>query len=83
MTWWKTERVDADPPRERLLEIAKSVAAERGWPWLEPVEVDLESSTAGKRVWAVRTNCYVKGQNVRIVVSEPDFAVVSAGFLPR
>jgi hypothetical protein len=66
-----------------LLAIAKNVAAERGWPWFDPVEVDLESSTAGKRVWAVRTNCYVKGQNVRIVVSEPDFAVVSAGFLPR
>jgi hypothetical protein len=83
VTWWKTKRADADPPRERLLEVAKSVATERGWPWLEPVEVDLESSMEGKRVWAVRTNCYVRGQNVKVVVSEPDFAVVSAGFLPR
>jgi hypothetical protein len=83
MTWWKSKRLDADPPRERLLEVAQGVAIARGWPWLDPVEVDLESASGAGRVWAVRTNCHARGMNIRVVISEPEFEIVSAGFLPR
>ena len=83
--WWRSKlpRVDANPPRDKLIEVAQSVAAARGWPWHEPIEIKLESVAGGARTWAVRTNCSRRGMNVRVVIREPDFAVVSEGFLPR
>jgi hypothetical protein len=85
MTWWKTKAAPANaaPPREKLLEVARAAAIARGWPWIEPVAIDVESVSPQGRVWAIRTNCQNRGQNIRIAISEADFAVVSAGFLPR
>jgi hypothetical protein len=74
---------NADPPRERLLEVAKAEAAARGWPWIEPIEIDLESVSEAGRVWTVRTNCAARGMNIRVTIREGDFSVVSAGFLAR
>ena len=69
--------------RARLLAVAHAAASERGWPWLEPVAVDLEAVAERQRVWAIRTNCHNRGMNIRIVIRESDLAVLSAGFLPR
>lgn len=84
-SWWRsrTPRADADPPREKLIEVAQGVAAARGWPWHDPIEIRLESVADDGRTWAVRTNCARRGMNVRVVIRESDFAVMSAGFLPR
>ena len=83
MSWFRSKDAKAPAPTERLLEIARGVATERGWPWLDPVEVDLESRSPEGPVWLVRTNCTKRGMNIRISIRESDFAVVSANFLPR
>lgn len=72
-----------EAPTDRLLAIARGVAAERDWPWLDPVEIDLEARSPEGPVWLVRTNCSRRGMNVRISIRESDFAVVTARFLPR
>lgn len=74
---------DANSFRERLLEVARAEAAARGWPWLEPVEVRVESTDDDGRVWTVRTNAGGRGRNARFAVREVDLKVVSAGYLPR
>jgi hypothetical protein len=87
MSWWRSgeqaKRADADPPRERLLEVAQAEAAAHGWPWLEPIEITLDSVSDAGRIWSVRTNRAARGMNVRVTIREGDFSVVSAGFLSR
>jgi len=83
MSWFRPKGAKAVVPTDRLLEIARGVATERGWPWLEPVEIDSESRSSAGVVWLVRTNCSKRGMNIRISIREPDFVVVSAHFLPR
>ncbi len=84
MSWWRSAKRDAaDPPRDKLLEVARNVATACGWSWLEPVEISLESGAPGDRVWLVHTNCQQRGMNIRIAIREKDFSVVRAGFLPR
>lgn len=70
-----------DDPRPRLLEAARAHAEERGWPWLEPVDIRL--SSISDRTWTIRTNARAVGMNVRILVRESDGAILQAGFLPR
>jgi hypothetical protein len=85
MSWWRSKEpaADLDPPREKLLEVARKVADACGWPWLEPVQIDLESRAVEGRTWAVRTNVQRRGMNIRIVIRESDFRVVRAGYSPR
>ncbi len=85
MSWWRSKKpaAVAAPPREQLLEVAQRVAVACGWPWLEPVAIDVESAAAEGRTWSVRTNCQQRGMNVVIVIRESDLRVVRAGFLPR
>jgi hypothetical protein len=70
-------------PRPRLLEIARGVAAQRGWSWLEPVDIRLSSSGTAGRVWTIRTNAHEVGMNVQILIRESDGSIVQAGYLPR
>ena len=65
--------------RAQLLERAQKLAAERGWHWLEPVEITPVYPAA----WEIRTNAFRCGMNIRIILRESDFAVLQAGFLPR
>jgi len=84
MSWWRSSKRDVvDPPRDKLLEVARNVATACGWPWLEPVEIALESAAPGDRTWLVHTNYQRRGMNIRIVIREADFRVVRAGYLPR
>jgi len=83
MSWFRSKDAKASVPTDRLLEIARGVATERGWPWLEPVEIEIESKHPDGVVWLVRTNCSKRGMNIRISIRERDFSVVSAHFLPR
>lgn len=83
MSWFRSKGARALVPTDRLVEIARGVATDRGWPWLEPVEIDRESQSADGVVWLVRTNYMKRGMNIRISIREPDFVVVSAHFLPR
>ncbi|HXU82329.1 MAG TPA: hypothetical protein VN914_13095 [Polyangia bacterium] len=71
----------ADDPRPRLLAAARAHAEQRGWPWLEPVDIRLTS--AAERLWTIRTNAEAVGMNVRIVVRESDAVIVQSGYLAR
>lgn len=70
-------------PRPRLLAVARELASQRGWYWLEPVEISLSSSSASGRLWTIETNCQSRGMNIRIVIREADETIVQAGYLPR
>jgi hypothetical protein len=72
-----------DELRQRLLEVAKAVAAEHSWTWREPVEISVANRIPGKREWDILTNAMSRGCNIRMRIRESDFAVLSAGFAPR
>lgn len=65
--------------RAQLLDHARKVAIERGWHWLEPVEMTAVYPGA----WEIRTNALSRGINVRMILRESDFAVLEAGYLLR
>lgn len=56
--------------------------AARGWPWIEPVDLEL-ATVSPARTWSVRTNVQSLGSNVRLRIRESDLAIIEAGFLPR
>lgn len=64
---------------------ARALAEERGWPWLEPVEVSRERSlvVVGRERWVVTTHVGYRGASARIVMNADDGSIVSAGYLPR
>jgi len=69
--------------RRKFIVVGKAVAAARGWPWIEPVEVRLDRTTSDQRFWTIRTNALSKGRNIRLLIRESDLAVIEAAFLPR
>jgi hypothetical protein len=74
---------DGPDPRPRLLAVARELASERSWPWIEPVEISLSSSGTAGRIWTIVTNSQARGMNIRIVIREADESIVHAGYLPR
>jgi hypothetical protein len=69
--------------KSALLETAKRVAAERSWPWREPVEMRPAISVPGQEVWTIRTNAGSRGSSIRLSIRQADFAILDAAFLPR
>jgi|GEM_PF-2763799 len=69
--------------KEQVVKVAKSFVADQSWPWIEPVEVQLQSMPSGERAWSVRTNVYARGRNVRLLILESDFSVIDSAYLPR
>jgi hypothetical protein len=69
--------------RPRLLEIARNLSVERGWTWLEPVDIKRSSSGAAGRIWTIRTNADEVGMNIRILIRESDGAILQASYLLR
>jgi hypothetical protein len=64
--------------------VAKQVASEEGWEWLEPVDASKSrSSLFGPDVWTVITNAACIGRNIRIVIDDTTRQVVRKAFLPR
>lgn len=67
------------------IEIARRVAAEKGWRWEEPVVARRTRTLfiVGPAEWEVTTNADKRGTNVRVVLNAEDGAVLRAAFLPR
>ncbi len=63
--------------RERALEIAKEECARRGWPWVEPINLE-----EGLFAYAIRTNAASRGGNVNIYVRCVDGRVSRAALAP-
>jgi hypothetical protein len=72
-----------DELKGKLLAIAKTIATEHGWPWIEPVTINIEKGVAPQRIFSVITNMHAVGCNIRMSIRESDFAVIEAVFLPR
>ena len=70
---------------EDALRIARAVAEEKGWPWLEPVMVSRRRAFLffGAAHWEVRTNAGSLGMNVRVEIDDTTGKVRQKGFLPR
>jgi hypothetical protein len=67
------------------IEIARRVAAEKGWQWRLPVKADRTGPFffSGRAEWEVRTNANMRGTNVLVVVDAQDGTVLRAAYLPR
>jgi hypothetical protein len=67
---------------ERVLEIARTKVAERGWPWFGRIEVNRRRIWLlfGAYQWHVLTNADAIGANVRLVIDDRTGQVVNAGF---
>jgi len=72
-----------DPVQQRIIEVARAFVDSQSWPWLEPIDIQLERAQPGQRAWSVRTNVHSRGRNVRLLIRESDMAVIESGFLPR
>jgi hypothetical protein len=70
---------------EEAIEIARRVAAEKGWRWKEPVKAHRTRAFIfiGRAEWEVLTNADMRGTNVRVVVDAQDGTVLRAAYLPR
>jgi hypothetical protein len=68
--------------RNQIINYARQLADERGWPWLEPVDI-ISASEGGEAAWLIRTNILNRGQNIRITLRRSDLTPISCGFLPR
>lgn len=71
-----------DALRAQLIDLARKLATERGWTWLDPVTVT-SAAHRDQPVWIIQTNILSRGRNVRVVLRQSDHAVVEAGYLPR
>lgn len=56
--------------RKHLLGILRAYTEDKGWPWIEPVEIVTVVSTAQIRIWRIRTNAEAPGNAVQLLVSE-------------
>lgn len=70
---------------EEAIEIARRVAAEKGWRWQAPVRAHRTRAWifVGRAEWEVRTNADMRGTNVLVVVDAQDGTVLRAAYLPR
>jgi hypothetical protein len=65
--------------------IAGELAAAKGWPFVEPIQVRRHraSPLLGPWRWTVVTNAASRGANVRVEIDARTGTLVSSGFSPR
>jgi hypothetical protein len=68
-----------------VLAVVRRVAAERGWPYAEPVLVTRRRPWFRKSggTWEIFTNRGFIGGNIRMVIEDETGVVLSQGFSPR
>jgi hypothetical protein len=71
--------------QEQVMDIARAVASERGWPWSGRVIARRSRPWLffGAPRWEVLTNADCRGCNACILIDDATGAVVAASFLPR
>lgn len=67
--------------RDEATEIARRLAAEKGWAWLEPVRAKM-SKRSGRTTWTVLSNAQAIGRNVIVTIDDASRSVRRAMFLP-
>ncbi len=61
-----------------VIHMAKRIAQEEGWIWVEPVRVELIGE-----VWILRTNYHERGQNIQIEIIDSTGKVLTKRFNNR
>lgn len=61
-----------------VIHMAKRIAQEEGWLWVEPVRVELIGE-----VWILRTNYHERGQNIQIEIIDSTGKVLTKRFNNR
>lgn len=67
--------------RDEATAIARTLAAEKGWAWLEPVRA-LMSKRSGRTTWTILSNAQAIGRNVIVTIDDASRSVRRATFLP-
>ena len=68
---------------DEALTLARQVAAERGWPFLDPVSVRKYRPWFEKPRWQVMSNHECRGMNVLIEIDDKTGGILQQGYLPR
>lgn len=61
-----------------VIHMAKRIAQEEGWLWVEPVRVELNGE-----VWILRTNYKERGQNIQIEIIDSTGKVLTKRFINK
>lgn len=61
-----------------VIEMAKRIARDENWTWVEPVRVELTGE-----VWILRTNYKERGQNIHIEIIDSTGKVLTKRFMNR
>ncbi|MDX1430178.1 MAG: hypothetical protein R3282_07820 [Rhodothermales bacterium] len=71
--------------KTEAIQLARSFAKKKGWPWQEPVLAQVERAFVlfGRRHWYVRTSANHRGGNVNIRIDDKTGEVFSSGFARR
>ena len=68
--------------KQEVIEIAKKVALEQNWSWLEPVSVELSWRSLFHN-WDIRTNADKRGANIYMTIDGRNGKIIRKGFAPR
>ena len=72
--------------RDDAIQTARTLAEEKGWPWVEPLMVEdgRRFIVFGRRFWRVTTNSrYVDiGCNVHVLIDDETGRVLSSDYTP-
>ena len=64
------------------VDIARRVAAERGWVWLDPPVADYRKPLFRKTgLWEILSNGARRGTNVRVLIDDASGEVLEAGYV--
>ena len=66
---------------EKLIEMARRYAEERGWGWAGDAMI-FNASFQGEAVWAVHSNAVMRGGNAKILIRKSDLEIVHSGYMP-
>ena len=71
--------------KEAAVEKARLVAEGEGWPWQQPIFVQIRRRGIifGSRFWEVRSNSASRGQNVEVTIDDQSGKVLGRNFNPR
>src|SRR5450432_677605 len=67
------------------VELAREIAASKGWPWEEPIDtIRRRRAWFGRHYyWEVLSNTNCTGRNVSVAIDETTGEVLGSGFMPR
>lgn len=72
--------------REEAIQIARTLAEKKGWPWVEPLWVEdaRRFILFGRRYWRVATNTQYAdiGRNVHVQIDDRTGQVLSSEYMP-